>query len=79
MAHKCRARSFVPHDADPRATTEMQIDSVEGYGAVSIVCVSDGPALNFLPIEETDKNGSVEAPYYWGYDKRYAQTYKEGG
>lgn len=59
--------------------SHVRVDEVKGYGEVSFVCVAEQEMPEFKIHTETEKNLLVEAPYYWAYDKRYAQTYEEGG
>lgn len=58
------------------ADTTMTITPVSGYGDCWILVLYEGDA----PVMSLAEGAAtVAAPYYWGYDKRYAQTYEAGG
>lgn len=48
------------------------------YGETRFFALSTGFELSQVTTEVLD-GSTAQAPYYWGYDKRYAQTYAEGG
>jgi hypothetical protein len=58
------------------SNTATTATPVEGYGDCWILVLYEGQSPTI-----TSVNGAatVAAPYYWGYDKRYAQTYEVGG
>ena len=60
------------------ADSPVTVFPVSGYGEVSFIALSVELDLAQVFHELTDV-GPVQPPYYWGYDKRYAQTYAEGG
>lgn len=60
------------------AGTQVTVYPVSGYGDVNILALSVDLDLSQTLVELADV-GAVPPPYYWGYDKRYAQTYAEGG
>lgn len=58
------------------ADTTITATPVDGYGDCWILVLHEGQAPT---VTSVDGAATVAAPYYWGYDKRYAQTYEAGG
>ncbi|UVL00423.1 bifunctional 2-polyprenyl-6-hydroxyphenol methylase/3-demethylubiquinol 3-O-methyltransferase UbiG [Pseudomonas sp. B21-048] len=61
-----------------KAGARTHVIPVSDYGEVSFIALS--VELDLAQIMESMADvRPVQPPYYWGYDKRYAQTYAEGG
>jgi ubiquinone/menaquinone biosynthesis C-methylase UbiE len=61
-----------------KAGVKTSVIPVKNYGETSFIALSKEPELTQIMENMVDAE-PVPPPYYWGYDKRYAQTYAEGG
>jgi SAM-dependent methyltransferase len=62
--------------SEQMSDTTTTVTPVAGYGDCWVLVIYEGVPPNVAPADGPE---TVSAPYYWGYDKRYAQTYEAGG